>query len=310
MMHTTQFPASLSAGGEQLDLSKETFGPLLDSSDLLSEAPLLRERMERDGYLFFSGLLNRDEVLEARRAMVGKLAATNQLLPGTDPMECVALPRHPIEFIPDIAMQTPQLLSVLYGNTMMGFWDSFFGEPARHFDFTWFRAVTPGRATPPHTDAVYMNRGTQKLFTCWTPIGDVPLEMGPLMVLEGSHQHQKLREGYSSRDVDALCTNTRVSRTNRANNLRANAGGMLSIRPAKLREAIGGRWLSADFQAGDILIFSIYTVHCSLDNTTDRIRMTSDSRYQRASEPADERWIRINDRIAAHGPDAKRAMIC
>jgi len=309
-MHTTQIPASLSASGEQLDLSEDGFGLLLDSSASLFDAPLLRERMERDGYLFLPGLLNRDEVLEARRAMVEKLAATNQLLPETDPMDGVALPGHPIEFIPDVAMQTPELLSVLYGGTMMGFWDSFFGEPARHFDFTWFRAVTPGRATPPHTDAVYMNRGTQNLFTCWTPIGDVPLEMGPLMVLEGSHKHQKLRDGYSSRDVDALCTNAHAPRSGRTNRLHSQMDGMLSKNPAKLRDAIGGRWLSGDFRAGDILLFSIYTAHCSLDNTTDRIRLTSDSRYQRASEPADERWIRINDKIAAHGPDAKRAMIC
>jgi len=155
-----------------------------------------------------------------------------------------------------------------------------------------------------------MNRGTQSLFTCWTPIGDVPLEMGPLMVLEGSHQHQKLREGYSSRDVDALCTNTHAPRSGRTNRLHSQMGGMLSNHPPKLRDAIGGRWLSSDFQAGDILIFSIYTVHCSLDNTTDRIRLTSDSRYQRASEPADERWILTDGHMPAHGPDAKRAMIC
>jgi len=310
MTATLQPPISLSSNGEQLDLTPDKFGELLDSSDFLFDAPTLRERMARDGYLFLRGALNRDEVLGARRVIAQKLEAEGFLLPGTDPMDCVASPEREPGFIPHVAMRTPELLSVIYGETMMDFWDRFFGEEARHFDFTWFRAVSPRGATPPHTDAVYMNRGSQNLFTCWTPIGDVPLAMGPLMVLEGSHRHEKLRRNYSSKDVDAICSNIHAPKTNRANNLRANSHGTLSHHPVKLRDALGGRWLSADFQAGDLLAFSIFTVHCSLDNTSDQIRLSSDSRYQSASEPADERWIRINGEIAAHGADAKREMIC
>jgi hypothetical protein len=56
------------------------------------------------------------------------------------------------------------------------------------------------------------------------------------------------------------------------------------------------------------LVFSIYSLHASLDNTTDRVRLSSDSRYQPAGEPADERWIGENP--IAHGPEAKRGMIC
>ena len=71
---------------------------------------------------------------------------------------------------------------------------------------------------------------------------------------------------------------------------------------------MGGRWLTADYQAGDLLIFSIRTVHASLDNGSDRIRLSSDTRYQRADEPADERWI--GDAPIAHGRAAKRGRIC
>ena len=54
------------------------------------------------------------------------------------------------------------------------------------------------------------------------------------------------------------------------------------------------RWLTTDYRAGDLLVFSMYTTHCSLDNTSDRIRLSSDTRYQLASEPLDERWIGEN----------------
>ena len=35
----------------------------------------------------------------------------------------------------------------------------------------------------------------------------------------------------------------------------------------------------------------IFTMHGSLSNTSDRFRISSDTRYQLASEPVDERWI-------------------
>ena len=85
-------------------------------------------------------------------------------------------------------------------------------------------------------------------------------------------------------------------------------GGWLSSEPVKLRGAIGGRWLTAPFRAGDLLMFSIFTVHASLDNRSDRVRLSSDSRYQLASQAADPRWIGSNP--AGHGKESKRAMIC
>jgi len=53
----------------------------------------------------------------------------------------------------------------------------------------------------------------------------------------------------------------------------------------------------------------MYTVHASLDNASgNRIRFSSDSRYQPASLPADERWIGENP--PAHGLAGKRGRIC
>lgn len=44
-----------------------------------------------------------------------------------------------------------------------------------------------GPGTAPHCDLVYMGRGTKNVFTMWVPYGEVPLELGGLMVLEQSH---------------------------------------------------------------------------------------------------------------------------
>ena len=103
----------------------------------------------------------------------------------------------------------------------------------------------------------------------------------------------------AAKDVDQFCEN-------RVGNGYTKMGAAAILRRAagspsiKLRERLGGRWLTTDYRAGDVLIFTIFMVHCSLDNNTDRIRITSDTRYQLAAEPVDERWIGENP--IAHGP--------
>ena len=53
-----------------------------------------------------------------------------------------------------------------------------------------------------------MGRGTRdKLMTAWVPIGDVPLHIGGLMILEGSHLKHERLASYLNRDVDAYCAN-------------------------------------------------------------------------------------------------------
>eukprot|EP01052_Picozoa_sp_SAG31_P005691 SAG31_NODE_254_length_19052_cov_8.982114_2_plen_173_part_00 len=56
-------------------------------------------------------------------------------------------------------------------------------------------------------------------------------------------------------------------------------------------EGIGRRWLTSTFRMGDVLVLSIFTLHASLDNLSEQIRLSSDTRYQLASEVADERWV-------------------
>ena len=59
---------------------------------------------------------------------------------------------------------------------------------------------------------------------------------------------------------------------------------------------------------GDLLVFSMFTMHASTDNHTRRIRLSSDTRYQLAGEPVDERWI--GEDPPAHGIHSKRGLIC
>jgi hypothetical protein len=285
------------------------FGGLRPSDDIAGDPAALAARLENDGYLYLPGYLDREEVLSARRHAVGILEADGLLKPGTDPMDAIARDGVRLAFRPDLAVGNEALRRVLYTGRAMELYRGLFGEDVRHFDYTWFRAVGPGPGTRPHCDVVYMGRGTRdKLLTAWVPTGDVPVEVGGLMLLEGSHRQQERLRNYLERDVDVYCTNGRHAEAIESGEKAWEWDGSLSADPFTLREKLGGRWLTTSFRAGDLLTFPMHTVHASLDNPSRHIRLSSDSRYQPASLPADERWVGENP--IGHSLAGKRGRIC
>ncbi|MEI8313634.1 MAG: phytanoyl-CoA dioxygenase family protein [Verrucomicrobiota bacterium] len=297
------------AQGRELDTRAESIGELECSASLLAEPQALQERMREDGYLFIRGFFQREDVMAARRTVVSRLLAAGVLEPGTDPMQAIARKERHQHSPYELARNNPELRNLLYRGRIMDFYRNLFEEDVRHFDFTWFRAVLPGHGTKPHCDMVYMGRGTRdRLFTAWIPIGDVPVEVGGLMILEGSHQQKDRLRAYLDLDVDAYCTNGRHAGEIESGRRMWERDGALSNNPVSLREKLGGRWLTASFRAGDLLTFPMHTVHASLDNPSGHVRLSSDSRYQPASEPVDERWI--GEKQVGHSTAGKRGRIC
>lgn len=299
----------LSCLGQPLDVSPAAFGELRRSDDIVRDGDALRQRMQEDGYLFLPGLLDRDEVMAVRGHITDRLAELGALDPNQPKLDAGYAPGGKLKSSHDLSQNNPLLDRLLYAGPMMEHYGRLLGGAVRHFDFTWFRAVGPGQGTYPHCDIVYMGRGTFNLFTSWTPIGDVPISLGGLMMLEGSHrQHDKLRS-YLSKDVDEFCTNyPDADAIQSGEKIWQDWDGRLSSNPVTLREKLGGRWLTTDFKAGDVLCFGMGTVHASLDNHSSRIRLSSDSRYQLASEPCDERWTGPNP--VGHGVAGKKGKIC
>ncbi|HTQ11429.1 MAG TPA: phytanoyl-CoA dioxygenase family protein [Fimbriimonadaceae bacterium] len=296
----------LFAGGRPLDPSERCFGFLRSSIDFLGDAEALRGRMGEDGYLFLPGFFDREEVRSVRLAICEKLAEEGCLDPGHPVEQAIAREGVDMAFRPDLANASDPLKGLVYGDRLMGFYDHFLGGKARHYDFTWMRAVSPGNHSDPHCDIVYMGRGTPNVYTAWVPLGDVPIETGGLIVLENSHKNQSLKSTYGQMDVDTACENKDSQRETNAHGY--PGFGALSDDAPALREQLGGRWLTADFRMGDLLTFPMFTVHASLDNRTREIRLSSDSRYQLASEPVDERWVGENP--PGHGGKMIKSMIC
>lgn len=308
--------------GRELDLSDDAFGFLRGSSERIGDPEGLRRRLDEDGYLFLPGALARDDVREARAEVCRRLGAEGLFDPDTPEIDGRLRADAPNPYFrADVTHGNDALLRVLYDGPMMAIFRDLFGAPVRHYDYTWFRAVGPGHGTQPHCDVVYMGRGTHDLLTAWTPIGDIPLEVGGLIVLENSHRRTDLTGEYLRQDVDTYCENGPGAEAVRTGKIHWEHwqrpgeawNGAITDDPPALRRRFGGRWLTApEYRMGDVLIFTMATVHASIDNQSPFLRLSSDSRYQRADAPIDDRWIAgpsgeppINHTLAA-----KRGRIC
>ena len=257
----------------------EVSNDLRESNDILNTPETLHERIAEDGYLLIRGLHDKDAVLSARQQILEKLAEKDMLAPDTPLMDGIFNPDYPqptsTGSMGNKALtQLPEFKAVVEGAPIMNFFKHFLGGEARTFDFKWLRTAGPGSGSPIHYDIVFMGRGTQNLYSCWTPFGDVSLDMGPIVFCLGSNRFEKVRKTYGESDVD-----------------RDMIEGHFSDNPLEIVEKFGGHWATTSFSVGDVIIFSMFLMHASLVNTSDKIRITADTRYQLAAEPIDERCV-------------------
>lgn len=268
---------SVSVGDHELEMGSDDLVELRESNDILDDEDALRERLEEDGYLFIREFHDPDLVRDARTDVLEHMAREGLLDPD-EPVEKGVI--HPDYFGEKFDMSAaswthyPNLEELVEGENIMSFFERFLDEKPLALDRKLGRAKATGGFTGFHVDRIFMGRGTDRLYTVWRPIGDCPLEMGPLLLCPGSHKHDKLRETYGQMDVDGDVFEANFSED-----------------PYDVLETIGGPLATADFEAGDALIFGQYLLHGSLTNQTDRFRISVDTRYQSVEDPVDGRWV-------------------
>ena len=256
----------------------QTICQLEDSNHLLGDISALRQQIDSAGYLLLRGFFDSAQISRARREILNYMSLQGALQPGTAIDQAVASSdRRGIRFTHSVVQQLPGFLDVVNSDPIMSFFDSFLGGPSMSLDHKWLRATPPGHNTGAHYDVVYMGAGSKELYTVWTALDDIPLEMGPLAVCLDSHQHQRLRETYGASDAHQNLLE-----------------GWFSDDPYELMEKLSFRWASTSFQAGDIMIFGMYLMHGSLDNMSDRFRLSCDTRYQLADAEVDWRHMGEN----------------
>jgi ectoine hydroxylase-related dioxygenase (phytanoyl-CoA dioxygenase family) len=256
---------------EQVVARYDAYVPFVESNPD-ANAEELREIMDEQGYLFFRRLLPIDTVLTVRHDVLEVLKEANWLDPEHDLMKGKALPSieprtegqaeytavyrkvlklpsfHDFPAHPALMTIAQKLLD-----------DEVFVHPRRIGRITF-----PGSedfTTPPHQDYFYI-RGAVETYSCWTPLGDCPRELGGLAVWPGSH-----RLGFIEHNVS---------------HLGAIGGQGVPVDEAQVQ------WHTVDYEVGDALFFRAYTIHKALPNLTkDRLRLSTDNRYQKRMDEID-----------------------
>jgi phytanoyl-CoA hydroxylase len=213
-----------SAAGEEPVIEKQyvTDGLLppdqvgrLRPSDPNSPIEELRERLEKDNYLFLKGLLPREDVLKAREEYFKFLSPSGVLKPGTKPVDGffdlskdiagfpgigagsignnekpgggqaamfvdLALQAHTEDWYAEEFCKHPALVSFI---AKLSGW----GENTMMFRRSLLRNNIPGaHAIGVHYDQIFLRHGDVSNITAWCPLGDIKVTGGGLIYLENS----------------------------------------------------------------------------------------------------------------------------
>lgn len=272
------------SNGYELSAAPDRLGELETvPSSIRHDRAALRAQLERDGYLFLRGALDREAVLDFRRYYFDALIGTGVSGPRRD--EHDALGHATDEPLDQAAFRHKLFRDIVPGQQYVAFcsqpavrgWYAWFlgGEPFLHRRKI-IRHIAPaergiGTATQAHYDLLYLRGGSESVLSSWIPLGDTPVARGGLTYLENSHRHVRLEE--------AQRTQKRPP-----DNMTPDLPGLADEHDA--------RWLTADYAAGDMVVHTSHTIHAALDNTDPDgfIRLSTDIRYQRADDAIDGRW--------------------
>ena len=194
----------LTMGKHDLEMGGRYLDELRDSTALKDDMPALRNRLQDEGYLLIRNLHDRQKVKEARRVVLQNLEQAEQLEPRAPLKDGVIAEGKRGKFYggAKAVTHTPEFLALVEAPELMQLFAEFLDGPSLTYDFKWLRVVPNGAFTGAHYDIVYMGRGTINVFTVWTPLGDLPFEMGPLAILAGSHRFERIRQTFGEMDVD------------------------------------------------------------------------------------------------------------
>ena len=293
-MQDRLYDLQLSANGYPLDMTAERLGRL-NPSDPDRSATALWEQFHAQGYLWLKGILDRRQVLEFRRRFFSAYAGTGLLAPESAPEAGIYGGGEDTGRTRSLLLEATRWAAYEAFCLMppiWGFYETVLGGPVYLHGRKLIRYNRPGEsfATPAHYDLTYLRAGTDRVYTSWIPIGDASVEMGGLVYLEGSDAWGRQMEAeFSAKNAD-LPPEERIS----AYNKNMAEGGWLTKDVPSLARRLNTRWLAADYEAGDMVIHSAYMIHAATQNIDPqrRIRLSTDIRYQLASDQIDPRWAK------------------
>lgn len=255
----------------------------------------LRERYNQNGYLFLKGLIPRDEVLAARASYFESMSVTGVLEPGTKPVDGLFnKSADPLDF-PNIGagaaansrLSTTDKARIFEDRSVKAHTDEWYigssdgkvpgfvnNATLRNFvaRFTgWGDENTLGlkrtllrnncptnRAIGVHYDQIFLRYGEPTSVTAWVPMGDIRVNGGGIIYLEGGEQiGAQIEQTFSDKAMAAGMTEEEMKY---AFNKNMTSTGFLCDGPADFSRRYDRKWLTAEYEAGDVVLHKPHQV--------------------------------------------------
>lgn len=260
----------------------ELLGPLRECT--ASGREQLETLLQSEGYVFLRSVIAKDSIAEARQEVFGRLASVDEIKePAAEGIASGRSRRRELHsdlgaFWREVSLGE-KLRWVTHGPQMRNCMGRFLGDAKPH-DYMFLRPSRVGLSTRLHYDLPFFARGSSHILTAWMALGDIPIDEGPLVIVEGSHEFQDLIEPIRNIDYDSKDSPTVQIMEDTVEFVRRR----------------GTRLLTANFQAGDVIVFGMTTLHGTCDNHSriNRVRLSCDVRWQPGADPVDPRYAGDN----------------
>ncbi len=274
-------------------MSTSKFVPFKETDPYVEDPRALASTFADDGYLFFRNLLDKERVKTVRNSIinvlkehgfVNKNANSNPIWSGKWPESNEFSPDGVItKAVVDLGVLetlsvAPELIEALERvlNGEIFCWADNKGRLRLMLSGEKSMQVADGPkfsfTTPPHQDYYFFR--PVEFCTVWIPLMDIDSTIGGLAIERDSHKEGLHEVWWKGKDYLGVAENPEQARIWR------EKGGIVVAGTTKPKN-VERVWLRSDYQLGDVLIFQPLMMHTGVVNTSDRVRISTDFRYQR-----------------------------
>lgn len=234
-------------------LSIRPEGELQSCNHLLDDHDALMRFHDEEGYILLRNVLDPGSVEDARKSMFAIMERHGLIEPGATEAIWTGTPSPGgLEESTEFSGIARKLIEHPANMSLM---EKILGEPACIIPIVQYRTYPPGGSiTGVHQDG-FFSPGIVNYKPVWTPLAPCEREVGGLMLAV-----RQCNRGYFHN----------IAKT-----------------PSSVPEGVipDEAWASTDYFPGDVLIINPYTPHASMPNTSNRCRVTIDTRVQSAANP-------------------------
>lgn len=224
---------------------------LTDSSDIAADPKKLKQRFDKDGYIFVRNMLDEELIEWARTQYCEKLAEDDLVEPGDTSAKWTGAQKRREE--PCDTLGTTVWSEIVAQESL-----NYLSKAVLQEDLVWIPIIRHRCSLPSGPELagedIFFNRHQDSYFNegldfaiCWLPMMDIPRRRGGLTIAAGLHQSGDFHEPTPP----------------------------FPIPEGRIPE---NSWRTADYRPGDILIFHKAIPHAGLRNQSDHIRLSMDLR--------------------------------